>query len=236
MNPARSDGIPFRQIATADKMKNVLARGFLYSIGILINRVVPEWLFRFRIFNVYELGPNDAAPTASATGCDFKIRTCQTPSEFDEAERLTHYRPGKPSSQDDKLPSLQATLMVDSDVSVGGVWLSQDFFDESELGIRVRLRSEQTWLFAAFVSKSYRGKGVYRRLLDDVLSQTDKTVFASINPTNKASIAAHKSCIRRTVGTCVAIKFVQWSMCWASGDLQVHRNKRPIELLIGEED
>jgi len=31
--------------------------GFLYSIGIVINRVVPTWLFRFRIFSVYEVDP-----------------------------------------------------------------------------------------------------------------------------------------------------------------------------------
>lgn len=216
-------------------MKTVFARGFLYSIGIVINRIIPERLFRFRIFNVYELAPHDATSTALATGSEFKIRNCQTPAEFDEAKRLTHYRPGKSLSDDRKMPPLQATLLVDAEVPVGGVWLSQDFFDESELGVRVKLQPEQTWLFAAFVSKPHRGKGIYRRLLNEVLSQTDRTFVVAINPTNKASIAAHKTCIRRKVGTIVAIRFLSWSLCWASGELQVRREKRPIELQIGDE-
>lgn len=216
-------------------MKTVFARGFLYSIGIVFNRVVPESIFRFRIFSVYELGPHAANSSTGSNISDVTIRHCRTPAEFAEAMRLTHYNPGQPLSADGKSAPLQATVVIDSDVAVGGVWRSREFFDESELGLRVRLLPEQSWLFAAFISKSHRGQGLYQSLLADVLADVDQRVYASINPTNKSSIAAHRTCIRRKVGTCVAVKIFSWSMCLAGGDLQVHRRERPIELLIGND-
>jgi hypothetical protein len=214
----------------AEKIQQIFARGFLYSCGIVFNRVVPARLFRFRVFNVYELGPADDAITTLQDA--LVIRGCTSDDDIAAAETLTHFRTNEPLLAGDDRPELRATLIVDAEIPVGGAWLSHDFFDETDLGIRMRLQSDQAWLFAAFVTKSHRRRGLYVRLLGQILTDTDRTVFASVNSTNKASIAAHRTFARRKVGSCVAVKVGPWSTCQVRGDLQIDRGPRPTEIRI----
>ncbi len=215
------------------KIESIYTRGLLYSCGIIINKIVPESLFRFRIFNVYELVPADDWRTKpSASESEIMFRVCQSEDEFDAAQTLTHYRPSEHEFSDRASPKPTAMLAYDAAEPVGGVWQTYESFDETELGLRIRLSPSQRWLFAAYVSKSHRRRGIYRRLLNHAIADNEAATFASINPTNKASIAAHRPFASRRVGTCVAIRIFRWSTCVANGDLRVYRNEQPVELTI----
>ncbi|WP_146536159.1 GNAT family N-acetyltransferase [Rubripirellula reticaptiva] len=206
-------------------MTTIRTRGFLYLVGTLVNKLVPERVFRFRIFRIFELEEIDLDANAGRSQAnaprahELMFRWCETEAEIADACRLTFFRPdGSGAPQ-------QACLAIANSEPVGGVWIGRDYFNETELGLRICLNEDQTWLFSAFVEKQHRRTGVYRRLLNHVLADQQQTVFASINPTNKASIKSHSPYIRRTAGTCVAVRCFGWSKCWASGQLRVDGNE-----------
>ncbi len=213
--------------------KSAFSRGFLYSCGILFNRIVPERLFRFRIFRIFELFPSQERRSgdrgSDSPSDQLTFRWCESEEDFAAAQKLTYYRPTESSGANQK-----CCLAVDWADAVGGVWIATEFFDESDLGVRIRLNHQQSWLFAAFIERSHRRRGIYRRLVNQALSQQPRSVrtYASINPTNKASIAAHRQYIQRTVGTCVVMRVLGKTVCWGTGDLQIRRKKTPTEIEI----
>jgi len=241
-------------------MKRLRSRGLLYSAGTLINRVIPADWFRFRIFCVFELA---SAAERRAAGeqrgdpgreHDLLLKWCESPADFAAAQELTFYCPSCLTSEAFRAGvaepsgstasghsphaghSPQACLAVDWAAPIAGVWCASDHFDESELGIRIRLAEAQSWIFAAYVAKSHRRRGVYRRLLNHVLGQSggsgNRRFYASINPANKASIAAHGPFIRQVIGTCIAIRIFRWSTCWTTDRLRIDRDANPLEVVI----
>lgn len=210
-------------------LRSLFSHGVWYSLGIAINRIVPERLFRFRIFRVYELG---VAPDDSQVVSDDSItfRWCESPQDYRAAEQQTYFRPLETSSRH------KACLALDGTHPIGGVWCACDAFEETELGVRLILGPDQAWIFAAHVAKSHRRRGIYRRLLNQVLRMRPGSHYlASINPTNKASMAAHRPFIQRTSGTCLALRIGSRTACWAGGDLSVNRYlttnpNKPIEI------
>ncbi|TWT50373.1 hypothetical protein Pla22_31150 [Rubripirellula amarantea] len=206
----------------------IQARGWWYSIGIVVNRIVPAKLFRMRIFRVFEFRcPGEASAAAlNSPSSDHQesitFRWCVDESEKAEAARLTHYQP------DDTASEHRACLAYDGETAIGGVWIASGSFDESELGVRIHLNDDQVWLFAAFIAKSHRRRGIYRRLLEYVLTTHSRDdlglrpmVLASINPTNKASIAAHQVYFASEVGTAWTVRVLSWTWCRANGRLHV---------------
>jgi hypothetical protein len=209
-------------------IRAVLSRGVLYSIGIAINRVVPEKLFRFRVFQVFELQSNGDDPQADMESAyPLQYHWCESEEDFRVARQLTYFYS---SSQLDR-HRFSVCLACDgtdgsgSSLPIGGVWRAVEWFDEEELGLRVVFSADQAWIFAAYVSKLQRGRGIYRRLLSNVLKSNLRLQhFAAINPTNRKSIAAHSAFMRSTVGTCVAVRLLSLTICWAGGDLRLDRH------------
>ncbi len=187
--------------------KSIKKRGVLYTVGIVVNRVIPEKIFRFRVFRVFELeGHADVARRRGDEALAF--RWCENESDMETAKRLTFFR----SDDAEAAARYSACLASASDHQehdqvVGGVWRGRQQFDEDDLGVRILLDEDQAWIFAAYVAKNQRGKGVYRRLLEHAISSDKSLVhFASINPYNKPSIAAHREFVKSTAGTCFAIR------------------------------
>lgn len=211
--------------------------GFKYSFAIFFNRLVPKWLFRMRRYVVYEMDvqklPAANQPFAPSSG--LKFSACQTLAEIEAVEALTWFK-REFSTGDSR--AFQATL--DGGL-VGGVWIASRVFDENELGVRLRLKPEQAWLFAALVSEQARGKGIYGQLLPFVIeevSQDFPCVVLAVNPDNWPSNSVHKKWSSRTVGSVVAIRFLKFSACWVKGQIRKDRTfswqstKHPIELIL----
>ena len=124
---------------------------------------------------------------------------------------------------------------------VAGVWLASEVFDENELGVRLVMNERQTWLFAALVSKSFRGQKIYGKLLPFVVNEASRdfpSVLLAVNPDNRPSNAAHQKLSQRTVGTVVAIRLFSVSVCWVFGQIRKDRTiswqskKDPILLTV----
>jgi len=209
-------------------------RSILYRIGGWFNRVVPAWLFRFRIFRLYRLEPL-ASDRSPAQARPLEYRWCETDDEIALAQRLTYFH----SDAQDHRERFRACLAHDGDELVGGVWQGTKYFDEEELGVRIRMESNQAWIFAAFVSTSHRGQRIYPRLLNHILSEDPAVIhYASINTTNEASIAAHKHFVTASSGRCVVFRLLSFTCCWAGSGLRLSRHltldrkNRPIEITI----
>ena len=186
-------------------LKRLNRRGLLYSVGILFNKLMPARLCRMRVFCVFRLAALEVSGDSPTRDDGIRFEWCDSDDQRALAQQLTYFQPNP--AADSTTISPQACLAYDGDEAVGGVWIVAGEFMESELGLRIQLRPHQSWLFAACIAKSHRQRGIYTRMLQHVLrSQADREIFASINPTNKASIAAHRSMIAETQGTSFALR------------------------------
>ena len=145
-----------------------MSRGVLYSVGIAINRIVPERLFRFRVFRVFELQSAARDPQAGKESTfPLHYHWCQSDEDFLAAQQLTYFHS---ASQLDR-HRFSACLAFEgaagggSAPPIGGVWRAVQWFDEEEFGVRLEFSANQAWIFAAYVSKLQRGRGTNHRLL-----------------------------------------------------------------------
>lgn len=250
-------------------LKKINQQGWRYSFAIAFNRLMPLWLFRCRRFLIYELdanqllalkqtsGPtgrssdtqpvnqsNETSETIGSSGLSetresaVLVSWCHSELEIEAVENLTFF--GRAMSTG-RCRAIQAKNKNDL---VGGFWIGSDRFDESELGVRIELTAEQVWLFAAYVSRNFRGRGVYSEILTFVaqaLSAENKApsqLLVAVNPDNLNSHRIHGKLARRTVGKVLAIRCMGWSWCWTSGGLARDRTwtrqakKSPIQLKV----
>lgn len=222
---------------------SIRSNGFLYSVAIAFNRLVPVAWFRCRAFVVYQMGViPEAAPRRGGTIDDLSIRVrrCVTPIDHQEVEDLTHFsRPGSTGGL------LACRAEVDG-VLAGGYWSAKSHFDELALGVRLAFAPHQAWLFAALVRKEYRRMGIHTRMLRflvaELMQQGTEEVFVAVNPTNVGSNRVHARYARQVVGRVFAARLFGVAVCFTRGGVRSDRwwtwdaNRRPIELrCIGAE-
>ena len=214
-------------------------QGLRYSFAILFNRIVPQWLFRMRRYVVYEMDVSKTKAVAQSHEAladnNVQVSACQNEEQTKAVEALTWF---KRSYSSGKNRSFQAT--IDGQL-VAGVWLASEIFDEDELGVRLVMNERQTWLFAAFVSKNFRGQKIYGKLLPFVVNEGSRdfpSVLLAVNPNNRPSNFVHKKWSQRTVGTVVALRLLGVSACWVFGQIRKDRTiswqakKHPIQLTV----
>jgi GNAT superfamily N-acetyltransferase len=219
--------------------KKIIDRGWLYSFAILFNRIVPESLFRFRYFHVYQLSQKQRDHTALQI---IDVRCCADATETQDVSALTGWKCSDPSAGI-AMPMAWSASM--NGRCVGGLWIARGEFRETELGLCYRLQDDQQWLYSAFVEKQHRRQGIYGQLLSRVLAESDqKSTFAAINPVNRSSMAAHRRAIadktrRLPIGRCTALRCLGFSVAWCFGKLSCDRHitfshrRQPILIRIG---
>lgn len=200
-------------------LKKIRQTGLIYYAGAAINRVVPSWLFRFRIFTVYQIDPKTVSPIPDAAGSSqddtVEVSLAQTNADLTAVSKLTWFKPG---DMDADLQSAQAK--IDRQLA-GAVWAAGRGFDETELGLRIELTPSQSWIFAALVDKQFRRRGVYSRVFGFMVNHLDQMTgsqqFLSINPTNTASVKAHEKYVDSVLGNVVALRVFGLAFCLCSG-------------------
>lgn len=221
-------------------LRTLRRNGYFYSAAIVFNRLVPAWLFRCRWFVVYELdgklgdlrhGPTrDQAPDAP----QIEVRRCGDSTEYDDVEELTYFRRGTASG---------ATTACRAEVEgrlAGGFWAAADAFDESELGLRIRLEPQQARLFAALVHRDFRRMGIHSRMLRfmlaDLQSQGRTEAFVAVNPTNVGSNRVHAQHALATTGSVFVARLFCVAVCWTRGRIRCDRwhtwnaTRKPMEI------
>ena len=213
-------------------LNRIRQTGWRYSFAIAFNRVVPQWLFRTRRYVIFRMD-NPSEPAAEGQVTVFQ---CDDEQQIQAVEQLTYFRREYSSGQCHAFAA-----EVDGQLA-GGMWAATECFDENELGVRLQLANNQTWLCSALICKDMRGHGVYSRLLPFVIRSMANSgkpdALVAVNPDNLASYHAHKKRSRETVGYVFAIRFLKLTACWVWGGVSKQRtfsansNERPIEIRV----
>ena len=197
-------------------LKKLRQTGLIYSIGIAINRVVPSWLFRFRIFRAYQVDPKTILPQSDVTDDNsVQVSLAETDADISAVCKLTWFQPG---DMDADFQSVQAK--IDGQLA-GAVWAAGRGFDETDLGLRIELTPDQSWIFAALVDEQFRRRGVYSRVFGFMVNHLEQAAVGQqllcINPYNIASIKAHEKYFDSVLGNVIALRVLGLAFCLCSG-------------------
>lgn len=212
-------------------------RGLLYSVGMFINKVVPERVFRFRVFDLFLLDTLDRKPNP-----DFQFHACDSDADYDMAREVTM----SPIPQElVQCGRVGARLLMHQTKAVAGLWLAKEKFFEAELGIEIQLPEDSRWIFAAYTDTDFRRRGLYRTLMSETMHHEDavnERFFVCVNPCNRPSRIAHERSAERGLGRCFVMRIFGFGFCLPIGGPTVDRHfgssvlKKPIKLFIDRTD
>lgn len=220
-------------------LKALREKGIRFCIAIVFDRYVPAWLLRVRRFNVYEMETNVEAHAQTA------IATVQWSTSEEETLAVERFMGPIRSVVDVGADDMRACYVkIDGEIAAV-FWMASNIFMESGLTIRYELNEDQVWLFAAYVEKRFRRRGIYTQILEFMLHELQKSgktkAYLSVNPDNVASRIVHEKYARRKAGVAIAIRFLGMAACTVSGDMTANRRftlnhkKKPIVIRFGSE-
>ena len=229
-------------------LEKIRRTGFLYSIGIVINRIVPAWLFRFRQFVVYEMDTSkfESVETAATNNeaSPLQVSWCETEEDLQAVQKLT-YTTAEELLGEYKIAQAKSEFQL-----AGALWGIKDCFVEEELGTKLQLSPDQVWLFAALVDQTFRRQGVYARVLS-FMCRNGEDVFSSygdgplkfllcVNPHNIASNRVHRKYSKAVLGQAFSLKVSRIAICVCFGKhlsadsaITFDAKNRPISIRIG---
>lgn len=233
--PSNSDHTdrPFIKFLVINFFEKALNRGLFFSIGMFINRVIPERVFRFRVFDLFLLKSLEPKPDS-----EFQFHACETDSDFEMAKQVTK------SAISNKLVEeglVEAMFLKEQGKPVSGLWLANRKFFEPEFGIEIQLPEDSRWIFAAYTDTAYRRRGLYRTLMSQTMNYgeaANKRFFVCVNPCNRPSLIAHKKSAAQEMGRCYVMRIFGFGFCLPLGGPTVDRYfgtsvlKNPIKLFI----
>jgi ribosomal protein S18 acetylase RimI-like enzyme len=215
--------------------------GFSYSLQILFNRLVPEWLFRCRRFTVFVLPSRIDFVDVENVSAEWA-----DPSADEAIRRQLERFPTRVSGGSNRVCVARRANNL-----AGFVWCASRHFDETELGLRIVLPPHQYWIYSAYVLREYRRRGVYRQLLACVTrdlhhKDPQAQLLLAINPDNRQSVAAHTAfgvqpqvrvfalrlgriagCRVKPAGGCRAALNRSWSRDWKRHPLLLEIGNQP---------
>jgi len=222
-----------------DALKKIKQKGWMYSFAILFNRLVPERLFRMRRFVVYRIATGEGSKEQSVdptSDSSITISRCDSEPEIVAVENLSYYQRSYSTGK-----SVAYGLKLEDQLAAG-MWAANECFDENELGVRICLNENQTWLFAAQVAKEFRRRGLYSKLIRFTLADVTERGFSdqlvAVNPDNIGSNRIHQRLSEETVGHVLAIRFLKITGCWTWGKIKKdstiswNSSSRPVEIVI----
>ena len=209
-------------------------RGLIYSLGVIFQRLVPEWLFRMRTMVVYELAVDRLLELEAA---DVQVRQVDSAGDLALLKSLTR------CTLSAEATNRHAGYLATRDgKALGGAWCAGDFFEEQELGICWRLQNQVAWVYSAYVLPAHRGLGVYSAILNQVARQMEQPpgtrLLLAVNPWNRASNYVHAKYAKRKIGSVIVLRFFRLGVGWSSKSIRksqrvtCNTNARPIDLYV----
>ena len=203
----------------------MLQRGWVYSFGILFNRVIPRWFFRFGIFDIFVLDEKGLLRNDSSFD-DVEIWEAKSPDQRLSAREVT-----RNPFRLQEIMAHRGWVAVQGDQYVGGVWVAQERFFERDLGVQLLLQEGQEWIYCAYVDSQHRRNGIYDSLLK-ALAESPSPVkhdrfLVAANPFNRRSFGIHASKSERRIGRVIAIRLFSFGYVFANGELKCNRRFTP---------
>lgn len=119
---------------------------------------------------------------------------------------------------------------------IASAWGARGFFRDLELGLRVDLPEDCSWLHSAKVVRTARGQGVFAGLIDAIIAETQGEVYAMYHALNKASASAFARQGRDKIGSIFILRLLGATLCVTRGSLRCSRSlawrtrRTPIEI------
>jgi len=207
-------------------LQKIRRRGLVNLLEIQFNRIVPVWLFRFSMGDVFELDVDSLRQIADQSANDGLVY--QVVMDCDDRQRLRERTWNSVPIETTQNDYGFAVGPADSPTEFqGGVWGGVESFIESNLGFRLLFDADQAWIYCAYIDPSVRGKGAYQRLLAFAVKHLDQQgyhrIYVVVQPWNKASIHVHRKFSQRRVGRITVVRILRWASVFGSGYLTKDR-------------
>jgi GNAT superfamily N-acetyltransferase len=165
--------------------------GLLYSLQILVARVLPPGWFRAGGLVVLSLDPA-AAPPASEPAREGEALRWAGAADLALLERFGHSRAtleGRLARGD------RVFVLLERGTLIGYVWIRLSEYDDDGLGILFRMDPDEVWLYDAMVAVEQRGRGLYTRLLRAASAALARAgiarIWIAVESLNRNSLEAH---------------------------------------------
>ena len=210
-------------------LQTIKRRGIISVLETGFHRIVPAWLLRFSVMNVYTLDrkklvtyveePTNATPGLVLARVVEKVAR-------ENLARSTYN--AIPASIIEKHFGYSASVSQKTATQLaGGVWAGVGRFPEIDLGFEFDLSKTQSWIYCAYVNKEMRGKKIYGNVLAFAVNHLHdhgfKEVLVAVNPWNKPSIRAHEKFTGDPFGRIYSIRFLSLAIVFCSGGLKRNR-------------
>jgi len=207
-------------------IQKIRQRGVINLIEVLFNRIVPVWLFRFSVGDVFELDVDRLRRLAEpSTQDDLCFQIVHEPEDREQLRQKTWNSVPIETTRNDI--GFAVSPADRPQEFLGGVWGGVESFIEANLGFRLVFDADQAWIYCAYIDQSVRGKGTYQRLLAFAVGHLDSLgyhrIYVVVQPWNHASIHVHQKYSRRRVGRIMVVRIFRWTAVFRSGSLAKDR-------------
>jgi ribosomal protein S18 acetylase RimI-like enzyme len=224
-------------------IKKIKALGIVHFTETIFNRIIPSWIFRFVIGDMYEL---DIATLKQLNNSfdnnEFELSTVDSANVGDwKTLRTMTWNCVDPSATTNHWGYRLKDFDI-ADKILGGVWGGGGQFPESDLGFEIQLEDRQAWIYCAYVDSSARGRGVYKRLLAFAVThlsdQGFENVYVVVQPWNRASTYIHKKYSLGCTGRITALRLFAISFVVCRGAAKSKRwyttsiERKPVPIAI----
>ena len=211
-------------------INKVRGLGIGYVLEALFERVIPAWLFRICLLEVYQL---DFDKLSAARLSNASVNICDNEHELEQLKELT--------SHGSVEPHFIGVLARVEGQAAGGLWMATKEFRDNDVGLSFTLEAGHTWIYAARVEPHYRRQGIYSHLMSEsAQSRKRQQKSAPLIAVSRLNRASRKGIQRfgTLVGKVLVIRI--GSVAWArsTGDLRQNQNwtfqcsQRPIHLKL----
>ena len=208
--------------------KKVRTQGFIRTFELFFNRFVPAKIFRFSMGDIYEFDMEALSELdKNSDDGEFEVRPVATDAERASLRKFTWSTVPEETTKND---IGYAVFRKGTDEIVGGLWAGVGSFLEESVAIQFNFQPEQAWLYCAFIDKSVRGKGVYKKLISYVIRDLQQRGYVQalgvVQPWNKISRRMHEQHSLRVCGSMSAIRV--FSKVWLFGRGSISIDKRVV--------
>lgn len=220
--------------------KKIRTQGFWRTFELLFNRYVPASIFRYSKGDIFEFDMQALASLANVQeDHEFEVRDVRTEAERERLRQVTWSTVPLETTRND---IGYAVFRKGTDEIVGGVWGGVGSFIEESLAIQFQFNQQQVWLYCAFIDKTARGKGVYKKLISFAVADLQRRGFRQalgiVQPWNRVSRRMHEKHSTRICGRMSAIRIFSRVWVFQKGDISIDRNvvtqiDQPAQVEIG---
>ncbi len=206
-------------------------RAALFSQARSLFRRIPASVLKWRPFGVYAITVDELAGQGRGEAEAEDRGNDSTRSVHAESSLVIRWAgpTDRPSLSELSPPELldllsrpkQAIIAERDGQVIGAAWFARGKFVEPDIGIEIRLREDDVWLYAAVVHPDHRRQGIYTQILNGALTELAQDqvqrILLGISSGNIASVKSHDKFNAQKIGTVIAGRVGSYLVFAATG-------------------